>query len=153
MKIQENPINFNRFWRAGWLGPGIWQAKPSRILPKSSKKLFPELFSSKIWENPPNRSSGRLRLARPSSGQLGPTRFSPGPQKIDSWAQPTVKNFYCWDGWFRSRWLRMFLNFFPFSIFLTRVNVLSASVARTTLAGPTVNSEEMWQFEPGSHRP
>ena len=93
----------------------------------------------KIWENPPDCSSGRLRPARASSDRLGPAR---DPNKSIS----GVKIFYCWDGWFPNRWFRMFLSFLPLSIFLNRLRVWSAAVARTPLVGPTRNNEDLWRF-------
>ena len=83
---QENSIKFNRFWRPGWLGPGIWQAKSSKMMenpPKIFKKTF--LFFVKI-----SRKSTRLLLgpARADSGEpttaelaeLGLPDFT-GPEK------------------------------------------------------------------------
>ena len=81
---QEISKNSNWFWRAGWLGlragwlgPGIWQAKSSKmmeILPKIFKKAFLIFIFFKISRKstrfllgPAPAGSGQLRPARPSS--------------------------------------------------------------------------------------
>ena len=145
-KINENSMKsmkINRFWKVGRLGPRIWQVKSPKIL-FLKKNIFWKIW--KIWENPPDCSSGRLRPAPASSDRLGPAQDP--PKSISG-----VNFFYCWDGWFPNRWFRMFLNFLPFSIFLNRLRVLSATVARTSLARPTVNNEDLWESGLGSQRP
>ena len=116
------------------------------------KYLFIFIFLEnleKIQPVAPRAGSGQLGPAPAGSAQLRLARsssfFSENPLPPEGLKKmiPGRENFYCWDGWFRSRWLRIFLNFLPFSIFLNRMMLLSAAVARTPLAWPFVKNDGM----------
>ena len=94
-------------------------------------------FFLEISGNLPGSRESAPRSRRPGSESLGPAeilQISP-PRKIGPGNIFYRQIFFWWDGSFRSRWFRMFLNFSPISILLNRMAILSAAVPPTPPTG------------------
>ena len=96
--------------------------------------------SSRLLLGPAPAGSGQLRPARPSSFSSKNPRPSEDLKKLIPGHWPKSKKFIVGMDALEVADCGYFFYLLPFSIFLNRMKVLSAAVARTPLAGPFVGN-------------